>query len=1280
MAVTETLTDEECYLLSILTDPSGLDFAEFGTIDEESPDSCFRAWPFQWAWWRDESPLQIDQCVAAGQLVLTSRGHIPIEDVLVGDLVLTHQGRWRRVLDVQSKGVQSVVKVKGQGHPGLFVTPDHRIYARRSRRASQPKDGHKGKKLLASEWLSPQDWEWNDGSGKMHANWGVPVVVEALELPDQMVPAYRSGPQNYVADYVTEAWMWLYGLFLAEGSTYIEHPQKGLIHRAGWSVHTSEVPTVESYLQKVGLKWSVETVGSVSTLRVNSKPVTLWLKTHAGHRASGKHIAPWVFGLPESLRRAVWDGATFGDGSIHKDKRRKVEANQYTTVSRDLAVGLRLLGLSLGKSVSFSLGESPRTTTIQGRAVNCRQKYVVEFRDLKDQQKPHVQIVDGAAWGPVVKVEPAGLSEVYDLEVEEDHSFVVEGIAVHNCARAVGKTRSIIARAMVFPFCHPGQEMVITAPELVHLEPVTSAIERQFYDIRLTREMLPSGRSAVTHRPFQMNLLTGSRIIGRIPQLTGRGVKGCVAEGTLILAESGYKPVESLAVGELVLTHTGEWKPVVRIEEDINDCYEVRGQGSHPIIVSSDHRFFGAENLAGPKEKRRFSELTFCSVDDLIDSKFYWATPTSFDSLPIPELEYYGTAHKIEMHSIGFWWFVGRYLADGFLSMNSSKDKERRVCIIVHPNSGEEMRDAVTALGKHMGQRSRLHSSADEVSVCSAPLYRWLAAYFGQHAGGKRIPGFVLGLPRHFRQALLDGYLAGDGSKTDPRPRITASSASQALILGIQMVAQSLGLSVNCSGVQPPVTHIMGVALKKAPQYAWRIQITPVGTTAVIDQFRVGLIKRVTTVGKRRVFNPIVEDNHTYISNSIVSHNTHPIALELDEASDYPADGWTELIETLKRGSEGAVWRAHGVTRGIRDKFWEFTQDTPDNKWKIHRWTAMHRPNWTDEERQEKIRLYGSKDAPDYRRNILGLHGDASNPIFVLKRLMSCADSVEASKYNRDEYQRFNIKAEHLYDIAGPVQEAQADALVDELDFLRAHKSFEIFWIGQDVGFTQDPSEILIFAEYLPSAEEKKANKAAAISVPEQGQTRLKLVTRITLHRISHPLQIRVIEHVINFYQPRAYALDKTGNGLPLFQDIQKRNIDTARVIRGYNFSEKVIVDIDGTVVVDEKEDPLKEAAMKSNVLERSTDVLRDLVDNGRLLLPWDTELLREFQGQTFSFAKTGMDAYGRRRRVFSQGSFHALDAARMAAMAHSQHKIEEFIENQKENFEPVLDVFISAW
>lgn len=394
----------------------------------------------------------------------------------------------------------------------------------------------------------------------------------------------------------------------------------------------------------------------------------------------------------------------------------------------------------------------------------------------------------------------------------------------------------------------------------------------------------------------------------------------------------------------------------------------------------------------------------------------------------------------------------------------------------------------------------------------------------------------------------------------------------------------------------------------------------------------------------------------------------HPIWLELDEAQDYPGDGWTELNETLKKGFKGAVWRAHGVTRGVQDKFYEFTQ--PGSRWKVHRLTAMHRPNpyWSDEVRDDAISNYGSRDNPDFRRNILGLHGDATNPLFVLPRLMKCVDTERESSFNTDEYFHARINGEML---------AEGRLIVDLLDFPLSHKSrYQTFWAGMDVGYTNSPSEILVFAEYQPSATERKANEKAGLAVPDEGRSRLKMITRIHLARVSNPDQVRAIAHVIRFYRPEAFGMDSTGVGLVLYQDMQGLHEDLIDTIRPYNFSGKELVDFDANIPLEPWDDPEKEAGIHRNVKEYATDKLRGLVDDERLMLPYDRELLAQWQGATWTRTKAAMDMYGQRR--FSQGDDHTLDAGRMAALANAQHAIEEMTRQRKDT-RPVLDQFFAA-
>jgi len=386
----------------------------------------------------------------------------------------------------------------------------------------------------------------------------------------------------------------------------------------------------------------------------------------------------------------------------------------------------------------------------------------------------------------------------------------------------------------------------------------------------------------------------------------------------------------------------------------------------------------------------------------------------------------------------------------------------------------------------------------------------------------------------------------------------------------------------------------------------------------------------------------------------------HPKKLEMDEAQDYPEAGWVELGETLKYGEENATWRAHGVSRGIRDRYYKQTQ--PESGWFVHRITGMHRPDWSKEERDAKAELYGSRDHPDYRRNILGLHGNASSALFVLTRLMQCVDQEQGSYYNTEEYYHVRINDEKLSDTKLPITEL--------LSFPAGHKAYERIWVGMDVGMTNHPSEILVFAEEYPHLK-PGGHKDGVPNV------RLKCIARIHLERISSPDQRRVLEAIWEFYKPKAIAMDRTGLGLPIYQEIaESAPTGMVRVMRPYNFSEKIVIGYDDD---DDDNDgwvepaSLEDREIKANVLEYSSDMLRQYVDKKQLVLPWDIDMIREFQGQTYVVNKSNTDAYGKKH--FNKGKFHALDAARMAVLGHLQEKIDAMAEVVSD--EPVLDMFL---
>lgn len=64
-------------------------------------------------------------CMPAGELVLTSRGYLPVEKVRVGDKVISHTGKPRAVIQTLVNGVKPIIKVTLSNGLILRTTPNH---------------------------------------------------------------------------------------------------------------------------------------------------------------------------------------------------------------------------------------------------------------------------------------------------------------------------------------------------------------------------------------------------------------------------------------------------------------------------------------------------------------------------------------------------------------------------------------------------------------------------------------------------------------------------------------------------------------------------------------------------------------------------------------------------------------------------------------------------------------------------------------------------------------------------------------------------------------------------------------------------------------------------------------------------------------------------------------------------------------------------------------------------------------------------------------------------
>ena len=77
-----------------------------------------------------ENPVPVDilvggtPCFPAGTMIATKRGFLPIEQVIVGDEVITHTGVFKKVLRRGTR-LAPTIRLKGQGHPCMVTIAAH---------------------------------------------------------------------------------------------------------------------------------------------------------------------------------------------------------------------------------------------------------------------------------------------------------------------------------------------------------------------------------------------------------------------------------------------------------------------------------------------------------------------------------------------------------------------------------------------------------------------------------------------------------------------------------------------------------------------------------------------------------------------------------------------------------------------------------------------------------------------------------------------------------------------------------------------------------------------------------------------------------------------------------------------------------------------------------------------------------------------------------------------------------------------------------------------------
>lgn len=345
-------------------------------------------------------------CFAKGTKVYTSTGYKNIEDISIGDYVLTHAGKFQKVIRVGNKFSDDIYELKAQGILNTIVTGNHPYYVRSSKRKWNNARRSYDRVFTSPEWKSVKDIADNEYIG-------LPILNTSENIYN-----------------ISDAECWLLGRYVADG--YICNSKRSgrnnsYNHKVTFCIGKDKLTefkkTTSNSKYHIGVTED-RTVYKCRIIDINFMNLCL----QCGKGAENKNIPHWILNLPIEMLRTFLDGYMSGDGCYTN--------NNYkaTTISKELAMGLCLcIAKAYGVGARIYKAKRKKKAVIEGRIVNQKDTYEVVFTKEKRKQTNYVTI-DNIIWLPIRAIKKLDYpAQVYNLEVENDNSYTANNAIVHNC-------------------------------------------------------------------------------------------------------------------------------------------------------------------------------------------------------------------------------------------------------------------------------------------------------------------------------------------------------------------------------------------------------------------------------------------------------------------------------------------------------------------------------------------------------------------------------------------------------------------------------------------------------------------------------------------------------------------------------------------------------------------------------------------------------------------------------------------------------------------------------
>lgn len=628
-----------------------------------------------------------NNCLVPGTLITMADGTVkPIEEIKEGDEVLTHLGRARQVRAVMRRDVsEPIYEIKPRGTTErTYTTGEHPFFVFRENRCqncgvlarSNSQYNARCVTHLIGKFYCSRDCWYAKGVKKarlLDEKRG--EFVEAKNLTDRDFVTTPVLQETNPVD-LTLAQARLIGLFAAEG--YYELDSRAGNERVGvvWAFHSDETSTlVKTVISLMESEFGVECVvrehsndnGIHVTTRTNRESVAFFSRWVRGVGSATKTLHPDLLQAPHSIQMEIVRGWMEGDGCLHVVDRGTLPTDVRltgTTASRSLANQMQLILNRLGvvnrlgksetsgrsrlvidgstkivndptkpKNVSWTVssGADSVSDLVQETVYEDRYLRAIDERGgVQDAAK--LRFLNGYELQIIESIRQVDYTgSVYNFDVDEDHSYIANGVAVHNCdawARPV-----LLKSYKTFIGAHSFVEHVQI--ENLSKGRIIDAVARDVGDSVYVDILVANDRK---HEELIKDIESG-----KLSTLS----MGCFIPGTQVTMADGRRiAIEDVQVGDLVLTHKGRPREVLnkQIRGGKWGVRRIEAVGVPSAITATDiHPFFVLDESHGSVQEVQAQHLR---VGDLL------CNPGCTAGTPITSIEsqtYEGWVHDMEV-------------------------------------------------------------------------------------------------------------------------------------------------------------------------------------------------------------------------------------------------------------------------------------------------------------------------------------------------------------------------------------------------------------------------------------------------------------------------------------------------------------------------------------------------------------------------------------------------------------------------------------------------------